>query len=75
MSDAADRRRAAARSVLERDGREFLLRDWQVAWLIAVSEGRDGVVPQACGAGKGWLDARMRDAAADAAVDGGPNGG
>lgn len=59
----------AARTLLDQNGRAFVLRDWQVAWLIAVSEGREGVVPLACGAGKGWLDARMREAGGDAAAD------
>jgi hypothetical protein len=56
--------RSAARDVLARDGRDFLLREWQVAWLIAVTEGREGFVPLACGLGKGWLDARMAEARA-----------
>jgi hypothetical protein len=62
LSDVPDAMQAAARSVLARDGRDHLLRSWQVAYLMAVSEGREGVVPVACGAGKGWLDARMREA-------------
>lgn len=64
QGDTSDALAAAARHVLAADGRDYLLRDWQVAWLVAVSEGREGVVPVACGAGAGWLDARMREALA-----------
>jgi len=56
-----DRQRAAER-VLCGDGRDYVLRPWQVAYLVALTEGREGVVPMACGIGKGWLDARLRDA-------------
>lgn len=61
-AEASDPRAAAARLVLAGDGRDYVLREWQVAWLVAVGEGRAGVVPIACGAGAGWLDARMREA-------------
>jgi hypothetical protein len=54
--------RGAARTVLAGDGRAFVLQPWQVAWLVDVSEGREGFVPPACGVGKGWLDARIREA-------------
>jgi hypothetical protein len=62
-ADAADsERRAAASRVLAGDGRTFVLQPWQVAYLVDVSEGREGFVPPACGVGKGWLDARLREA-------------
>jgi hypothetical protein len=67
QGDANDARAGAARHVLAGDGRDYILREWQIAWLVAVSEGRDGVVPVACGAGTGWLDARMREALAELA--------
>ncbi|HEY3336552.1 MAG TPA: hypothetical protein VGK16_15070 [Candidatus Limnocylindrales bacterium] len=51
--------REAARRLLAADGREFVLQPWQVAWLVATSEGREGVVPLGCGVGKGWLQARL----------------
>jgi hypothetical protein len=51
--------RAAARRLLTRDGHGFMLQPWQAAWLIATSEGREGFVPPACGAGRGWLQARL----------------
>ena len=54
--------RTAAASVLGRDGRAWILQPWQVAYLLDVSEGREGVVPPGCGVGKGWLDARLREA-------------
>ena len=54
--------RRAARALLAKDGRAFALQPWQVAWLVATSEGRAGVVPPGCGVGKGWLDERMREA-------------
>ena len=53
---------AAARAVLAGDGRSWVLQPWQVAYLVDVSEGREGFVPPACGVGKGWLDARLREA-------------
>jgi hypothetical protein len=58
--------REAARRLLAADGREFVLQQWQVAWLVATSEGRQGVVPAACGVGKGWLEARLEEALASA---------
>ena len=51
--------RGAALAVLAADGRDHHLRPWQVAWLVAVSEGREGRVPPGCGAGAGWLQARL----------------
>ena len=57
------RTRAAARAVLDGDGRDHLLQPWQVAYLVAVSEGRPGVVPPGCGVGKGWLQGRLDEAA------------
>jgi hypothetical protein len=51
--------RAAALRVLARDGRDIHLQQWQVAYLIATAEGREGVVPLGCGVGKGWLQARL----------------
>ena len=61
-ADLAAERRAAARKVLAGDGRSWVLQPWQVAYLIDVADGRDGVVPPGCGVGKGWLDDRMREA-------------
>lgn len=55
--DAATRE--AARRVLARDGRDVQLQPWQVAWLLATSEGREAVVPPGCGIGRGWLQARL----------------
>ncbi len=55
---------AAARAVLAGDGRSWVLQPWQVAYLVDVSEGREGFVPRACGVGRGWLDARLREALA-----------
>jgi hypothetical protein len=55
-------RRVAARAVLAGDGRSWVLQPWQVAYLIDVAEGREGVVPPGCGVGKGWLDERLREA-------------
>ena len=52
----------AARRVLVGDGRTFVLQPWQIAFLFALTEGRPGVVPPGCGVGKGWLDARLREA-------------
>ncbi len=52
----------AARRVLAGDGRTFVLQPWQIAFLFALTEGRPGVVPPGCGVGKGWLDARLREA-------------
>ena len=57
--------RAGARRLLAADGTEFVLQPWQVAWLIATSEGREGVVPLGCGVGKGWLQARLDEALAE----------
>ena len=58
-SGVPDPMRAAARRVLARDGRDFHLQPWQVAYLVATIEGREGVVPIGCGVGKGWLQARL----------------
>jgi hypothetical protein len=55
--------REAARRVLARDGRDFVLQPWQAAWLIATSEGREGFVPPGCGVGAGWLAARLEEEA------------
>ena len=52
----------AAQRVLAGDGRGYVLQPWQVAYLFALLEGRQGVVPPGCGVGKGWLDARLREA-------------
>ena len=54
----------AARRLLEGDGRGYILQPWQIAYLFALVEGRAGVVPPGCGVGKGWLDARLREARA-----------
>jgi hypothetical protein len=54
--------RDAARRILAADGTEYVLQPWQVAWLIATSEGREGFVPLGCGVGKGWLHARLDEA-------------
>jgi hypothetical protein len=54
--------RAAAHLVLARDGRDYHLQPWQVAYLAATSEGRTGAVPPGCGVGKGWLQARLDEA-------------
>ena len=60
--------RAAARAVLAGDGRGFVLQPWQVGLTsIDASEGGEAVVPPGCGVGKGWLDARIREAARGAA--------
>jgi hypothetical protein len=67
--------RDAARTVLAGDGRSWVLQPWQVAWLIDVSEGREGFVPPACGVGKGWLDARVREALDVASADAGEDRG
>jgi hypothetical protein len=56
--------RDAARRLLAADGGEFVLQPWQVAWLVATSEGREAVVPPGCGVGKGWLQARLDEALA-----------
>ncbi len=62
--------RTAARRVLARDGLDFHLQPWQVAYLVATSEGREGLVPPGCGVGKGWLQARLDEVrAADAQGD------
>ena len=57
--------RASARRLLEADGTEFILQPWQVAWLVATSEGREGAVPLGCGVGRGWLQARLDEALAE----------
>ena len=57
--------RDAARRLLAADGTEFILQPWQVAWLVATSEGREGFVPPGCGVGKGWLQARLDEALAE----------
>jgi hypothetical protein len=62
-SSLADSTRTAALRVLARDGRDLHLQPWQVAYLVATSEGREGVVPLGCGVGKGWLQARLDEAA------------
>ena len=59
--------RVAARSVLARDGRDYLLQPWQVAYLVALTEGRHGVVPPGCGVGRGWLQVRLDEARASGA--------
>jgi hypothetical protein len=55
----------AASRVLDGDGRSFVLQPWQVAYLFALVEGRTPGVPPGCGVGKGWLDARLREALDD----------
>jgi hypothetical protein len=30
-----------------------------VGWLVATTDGREGLVPLGCGVGKGWLQARL----------------
>ena len=62
IPDVPEDLRKAARSVLAADGREHVLQPWQVAYLVALTEGRDGVVPPGCGVGKGWLQARLDEA-------------
>ena len=57
--------RAAARAVLDADGRGHVLQPWQVAYLVALSEGREAVVPPGCGVGRGWLQARLDEAIAE----------
>jgi len=52
----------AAHRVLDADGRAFVLQPWQVAYLFDLVDGRMPVVPPGCGVGKGWLDARLREA-------------
>jgi hypothetical protein len=54
----------AALRVLAADGRAFVLQPWQIAFCFALVEGREGIVPPGCGVGKGWLDARLREAIA-----------
>jgi hypothetical protein len=71
-ADAADRGTSeaeAARRVLAGDGRDFVLQPWQVAYLFALVEGRNPVVPPGCGVGKGWLETRLREA-----LEAGPDG-
>ena len=58
------RARTPMRRVLAGDGRGFVLQPWQIAYLFALAEGRPGFVPPGCGVGKGWLDARLREARA-----------
>ncbi len=59
----ADSRLAeAARQVLAGDGRTFVLQPCQIAYCFALVEGREPLVPPGCGVGKGWLDARLREA-------------
>jgi hypothetical protein len=53
---------AAARAVLAQDGRGLALRPWQVAYLVALTEGREGQVPPGCGVGAGWLHTRLDEA-------------
>jgi hypothetical protein len=60
-----DRVRRAARRVIAADGGEYSLQGWQVAYLLDVGEGRAGRVPPGCGVGRGWLEARLAQAAAD----------
>jgi hypothetical protein len=55
----------AARRVLAGDGRQFVLQPWQIAYCFALVEGREPVVPPGCGVGKGWLEARLREAGED----------
>ena len=64
----ASREASAARRVLDADGRAFVLQPWQVAYLVAILDGRPPVVPPGCGVGKGWLDARLREACEDGSV-------
>jgi hypothetical protein len=64
-SGAPEGEAEAARRVLDGDGRSFVLQPWQVAYLFAVVERRTLVVPPGCGVGKGWLDARLREALDD----------
>ena len=52
----------AARRVLAGDGQQFVLQPWQIAYCFALVEGREPFVPPGCGVGKGWLDARLREA-------------
>ena len=59
-----DELRAAARDVLAGDGGGHVLQPWQAAYLIAVGEGREGVVPPGCGVGRAWLQARLDEALA-----------
>jgi hypothetical protein len=63
VDPAGDARLAeAARVVLAGDGRSFVLQPWQIAYCFALIEGREPLVPPGCGVGKGWLDARLREA-------------
>ena len=57
---------SAARHLLGLDGRAFALQPWQAGYLVALAEGREPLVPPGCGVGKGWLDARLREALAEA---------
>ncbi|TAJ99318.1 MAG: hypothetical protein EPO36_12400 [Chloroflexota bacterium] len=68
MTDAAGQgapETDAARRLLDADGRAFVLQPWQVAYLIALVEGRTPVVPPGCGVGRAWLEARLREARSD----------
>jgi hypothetical protein len=55
----------AARRVLAGDGGSHILQPWQIAYCFALVEGREPVVPPGCGVGKGWLEARLREAQRD----------
>jgi hypothetical protein len=68
----AEATRDAARTLLAADGHEFVLQPWQVAYLVAVVEGRTPLVPPGCGVGKGWLQARLDEAAGGGSSAGGP---
>ena len=63
MTEAAVPVEVAARRVLADDGRAFNLLPWQIAYCVAVVDGREPVVPPGCGVGKGWLEARLSEAA------------
>jgi hypothetical protein len=71
IPDAGPALAEAARRVLAGDGREFVLQAWQIAYCFALVEGREPFVPPGCGVGKGWLDARLREAAENAGSAGG----
>jgi hypothetical protein len=53
--------RAAARELLAADAGALALQPWQAAYLVAVSEGRGGIVPPGCGVGRGWLQDRLEE--------------
>lgn len=65
MTEPAGTLEAAARRVLDGDGRAFVLQPWQVAYCMALAEGREPVVPPGCGVGRAWLEARLREARAE----------